>query len=384
MRVAKVFQEVRAAWKRCSATVRRKVRSWAMVSSDADFRLRCKIVLNLVRGESTQRISEILGCSLSQVYRVARRFVQQGVIGLTDRREDNGQTKVDESYQAELLRLVADDSPQDHGYRRPTWTQELLLLVMEQTTGVRISQSRMSRLLRELEIRLGQPKPVVGCPWKKARRTRRLRRLERLIETLPEGEVVVYADEVDIDLNPKIGRDYMLRGTQKTVLTPGKNQKRYLAGALESQDRHAHMGGVGPQGQRPVHPAALALVGRDYPNAKRIHIILDNYSIHSSRRTDIALAALGSRVRLHFLPPYCPDHNRIERVWRDLHDNVTRNHRCRTMNELMEEVRGYLETRQRALAARIRKAMCCMRLPPSKVPAMITHNYLLIAKSQRC
>jgi transposase len=206
--------------------MQRKVRSWAMTSRDADFRLRCKLVLNLVRGESTQRISQMLGCSLWQVYRVARRFVEQGEIGLADRREDNGETKVDESYQGELLRLVADDSPQDHGYRRPTWTQELLLLVMEQTRGVGISQSRMSRLLRELEIRLGRPKPVVGCPWKKARRTRRLRHLERLIETLPEGEVLVYVDEVDIDLNPKIGPDYMLRGTQKRVVTPGKNQKR--------------------------------------------------------------------------------------------------------------------------------------------------------------
>jgi transposase len=122
MRVAKVFKEVQAAWRRGSGTIRRKVRSWAMTSSDAGFRLRCKIVLNLVRGESTQKISDVLGCSLSQVYRVARRFVEQGEIGLADRREDNGDTKVNESYQAELLRLVADDSPQDHGYRRPTWT----------------------------------------------------------------------------------------------------------------------------------------------------------------------------------------------------------------------------------------------------------------------
>jgi putative transposase len=105
-------------------------------------------------------------------------------------------------------------------------------LVMEQTTGIRISQGRISRLLPELEIRLGRPKPVVGCPWKKARRTRRLRHLGRLIETLPNGEVGVYVDEVHIDLNPKIGPDYMLRGRQQAVVTPGKNQKRYLAGAL--------------------------------------------------------------------------------------------------------------------------------------------------------
>jgi hypothetical protein len=43
----------------------------------------------------------------------------------------------------------------------------------------------------------------------------------------------------------------------------------------------------------------------------------------------------GAKVVLHFLPPYCPDHNRIERVWLDLYANVTRNHRCKTMKHLL-------------------------------------------------
>ena len=75
----------------------------------------------------------------------------------------------------------------------------------------------------------------MGCPWKKRRRTRRLRQSASLIETAPNDEVVVYADEVDIDLNPKIGPDYMVRSRQKQVMTPGKNQKRYLAGALNAK-----------------------------------------------------------------------------------------------------------------------------------------------------
>ena len=37
---------------------------------------------------------------------------------------------------------------------------------------------------------------------------------------------------------------------------------------------------------------------------------------------------------MHFLPPYCPDANRIERVWQDLHANVTRNHRCKSLKAL--------------------------------------------------
>jgi len=349
MRVATVFMDVQAAWKSASAGSRRMLRSSAMRSSDVRFCLRCKIILNFVRGERAQKIHEVLGCSLSQVYRVAERFVQEGAIGVADRREDNGQTKVDETYAAEVLRLVAEDSPQDHGYRRPTWTQELLALVMDGITSLRISTSRMCRLLADLAIRLGRPKPIVGCPWKTARRKRRLRKLKRLIEELPEDEVVVYADEVDIDLNPKIGSDYMLRGTQKTVLTPGKNQKRYLAGALDAKTGKLTWVEWDQKNSDLFIRQLWQLAKRDHPDAKCIHIILDNYSIHSSARTNIAVGALDGKVRLHFLPPYCPDHNRIERTWRDLHDNVTRNHRCRSIDELMEEVRAYLTTRQRAL-----------------------------------
>jgi transposase len=42
------------------------------------------------------------------------------------------------------------------------------------------------------------------------------------------------------------------------------------------------------------------------------------------------------------LPPYCPDQNRIERVWLDLHANVTRNHRCLSLRELLDNVVAYL------------------------------------------
>lgn len=41
-----------------------------------------------------------------------------------------------------------------------------------------------------------------------------------------------YQDKVDIDLNPKIGADWMLKGQQKRIVTLGQNQKHYLAGAL--------------------------------------------------------------------------------------------------------------------------------------------------------
>lgn len=350
----RIQDQVLEVWKLLSYHERRLVRSRAKCAVDVMLRTHCKIILSLVRGNGARAIANAGLCSTSQVYRVAQRFVEHGPSGLADRREDNGETKADEYYQSVLLDVVANSSPRQHGYRRPTWTQELLVLVLEKKTGVRISTTTMSRVLKRLKIRLGRPKPIVGCPWKKRRRLRRIKQIQRLLETIPSDEVIVYADEVDIHLNPKIGPDYMLSGTQKFVLTPGKNEKRYLAGALNARTGRLTFVEADRKNSDLFIRQLWQLARDDYPQARRIHIILDNYKIHSSQRTQMALAALADRVVLHFLPPYCPDHNRIERTWKDLHDNVTRNHTCRSMRELMREVRAYLVEKDKTLQEKYR------------------------------
>ena len=83
------------------------------------------------------------------------------------------------------------------------------------------------------------------------------------------------------------------------------------------------------------------------PAAKVIHVVLDNFKIHSSKASQAAVRSLGGRIVLHFLPPYCPNDNKIERLWLDVHANVTRNHRCQDINELMRRVVNYLTGRNR-------------------------------------
>ena len=125
----------------------------------------------------------------------------------------------------------------------------------------------------------------------------------------------MYLDEVDIHLNPKIGPDWTLAGKQKYVRTPGCNEKRYLAGALNPKTGKL----TWVEGDRKNSLLFLdllyKLVTKTYRNARRIHLILDNYGIHDSQQVQLALkSAAASRIKLHFLPPYCPDHNRIERT----------------------------------------------------------------------
>lgn len=313
----------------------------------APVRLRYLVVINLINGRGAYETAAVLGFHNTAVYRVAKRFREQGEWGLLDGREDNGNLKLDERY-LDLLDKLVRSSPQDHGWRRPTWTRELLVKTVERRTGVHIHVATMSRALARIEARRGRPRPTVRCPWSPAAKSRRLNGIRRVLATLPRNHMAVYEDEVDIHLNPKIGLDWMVKGQQKEVETPGQNVKRYLAGA---QDVRTGMV-LWVEGEWKNSALFIALLTRlrsHYPRAAVIHVILDNYRIHDSKITQAALLAMAGRIRLHFLPPYCPEHNKIERTWEDLHAQVTRNHTCRTIEALMVEVRDYLWERNRNL-----------------------------------
>jgi len=313
---------------------------------DAGVRLRYLMIFNVINGRSGRQTAEVLKVHNTTVYRVVQRFQQYGEAGLYDGRSDNGTDKLDEDYLSRL-RTIVSRTPQDYGWRRPTWTRELLVATMVRLTGIRIHVTTMSRALALIKARRGRPKATVGCPWAKAAKTRRLNQLQQLIATLPLREGVFYEDEVDVHLNPKIGLDWMVEGQQKEVETPGQNEKRYLAGALDVRTGLL----VWVEGDRKTSYLFLDLLDRlrlKYPKERCLHLILDNYRIHKSDIVHAALAGyLAGKIKLHFLPPYCPDHNKIERVWQDLHANVTRNHRCPTMTVLMAEVRYYLRKRNR-------------------------------------
>ncbi len=290
---------------------------------------------------SKSQVAPELEVAISTVVSAARRFVLGGVERLYDQRVHNGRArKIDERFRQHVSAALYQ-TPPDRGWERPTWTRELLRLEMARLDLPRVSVCTMGRILAGLGARLGAPKPIVLCPWPQRRRARVIRDIERIAASATDAEPVFYVDEVDIHLNPKIGRDWMPRGLQRRIVTPGKNEKHYVAGALDARTR-ALVTVDAPKKNSLLFCKLVEQLIAAYPTLHRLHLILDNYIVHSSKITRRFLAKLGDRVVLHFLPPYCPDHNRIERVWLDLHANVTRNHRCPTMPMLLEHVRAFL------------------------------------------
>ena len=324
----------------------------ARCCGDALLKTRYLIVLHAADGKSGRAIAAALKCANSHVSRTLDRWEALGEAGLIDRREDNGNAKADDAYVA-LVRWILAGTPQDHFHRRPTWTKAMLIETAHKYSGVTVSKTTMGRVLKRIGARRGRAKPIAPCPWSTARKNKRMKLIRDLIDTLPADQAAVWTDEADIDLNPRIGADWTLSGDQRLVRTPGKNVKRYFAACLDARSDRAMWVRSQRKNSR-LFIAMLQKLLKTYADKKLIHVILDNYCIHSSRQTRAWLAAHGQRLRLHFLPPYSPDDNRIERkVWREVHANVTVNHRCQDIDTLCGEVTAYLMKHNRAAALRV-------------------------------
>ena len=62
-----------------------------------------------------------------------------------------------------------------------------------------------------------------------------------------------------------------------------------------------------------------------YPGMRLIHVLLDNARYHHAKLVQAWLARPECRIRLHFVPAYCPHLNPIERLWGLMHRHITHN-----------------------------------------------------------
>lgn len=294
---------------------------------------RAHIVLLLCDGLSVREVRRVTYASFDLIRDAARRYRSGGVAAVVEAGRGAGGPP---PWLARVAEWVAAATPEDFGYFRRRWSCETLAEVLAWETGIRKSAETVRRGLRRLGFVWRRPRPVVGPV--DPEHAEKLQKIRDLLAALPAGETAVFQDEVDIHLNPKIGACWMPRGRQAEVPTPGNNEKRHLAGSLVWRTGTLIVSPAGRRRNAELFVAHLDDLRRRLRGARRIHVICDNAAFHCSRLVRDYLAEWGHRVVLHYLPKYAPETNPIERVWWQLHETLTRNHRCQTVEELLADV----------------------------------------------
>jgi transposase len=302
-------------------------------STDPALRLRAHVVLLLAEGYSWNQIAATLFTTSRMISRWKKRFEREGVEAVFGKNRGRPLVLV-VWWVALMVRWIEERTPRDFGFLRSRWSCGTLVLLLWEQQSIHVSAETVRRHLHREQLVWRRPRPVLGP--KDPEYEQKLRAIRHLLVHLPEDETAVFQDEVDIHTNPKIGSMWMPRGQQAEVVTPGTNVKRHLAGSLHWRTGKLLVSAPSTQRNAALFVAHLQDLRQRLRCYRHIHVICDNAPFHDCRLVQEFLAHFGHRLTIHFLPKYAPNTNPIERVWWHLHEQITRNHRCQTIEELVD------------------------------------------------
>jgi putative transposase len=309
---------------------------------DSHLRLRAHILLLLDDGRSWQDIAQTLYCSTRTIARWKARFARGGLAALPGQ-PTGAPRRLATTWATTVVVWFLQLTPRAFGILRSRWCCATAALLLWQRYGVAVSRETIRRWLHAAGLVWRRPRPVVNRT--DPDKPRIVNDLRQLLCQLPDDETAVFEDEVDLNLNPEVGCQWMAKAVQTPLPTPGDNEKCYLAGSL-----HWRTGTlwetVGPRRNGVLFVRHLEELCQRLRRYRTIHVLCDNAKFHKYGAIVGFLKEHGERVRLHFLPLYAPECNPIERVWWRLREAITRNHGCRSLEELVDLVLAWLTERK--------------------------------------
>jgi hypothetical protein len=263
--------------------------------------------------------------------------------------------------------------------RFSSWTRRSLAKRLASMLKIEVSDSTVGRHLCRLGWCLVRPALFVRSP--DPNYSVKSAELELLKARAKQGEIVLlFEDEVDLNLLPGIIRCWTRRGEQRRVPTPGVNQKRYGFGAVHYTEgtlvthfsEHKDSLGFCALIEAVVErfcPTGTAEINAVYQGPKVV-LVIDNYGIHKSRLSEATLAKYADRLEVFHLPTYSPKLNLIEFVWKHLRSVVTHNHLFGSIEALVEAARQFFAD----LAADPAKVLSIIGNPLNQHPQPIPNN----------
>ena len=148
---------------------------------------------------------------------------------------------------------------------------------------------------------------------------------------------MLFEDEASFQLDPTLHRTWARVGEQPRVATRGERKTAHLYGALALHDARFTYQFADVFNGRTFLGFLKALVRR---YRRKVFLIIDNGPCHNLGPEGRAwLATHSHRIELNRLPPYSPELNAIEGVWKTTRRRATHNRYFPTTHERDDAIR---------------------------------------------
>ena len=138
-----------------------------------------------------------------------------------------------------------------------------------------------------------------------------------------------------------LGKTWFVRGEQRIVPTYGKHEGVKLVGVLNYETGEVYCE-EHEKYDAEVFLGFLKNVINRYATGK-IVMILDNARIHHAKLLQPYLDSVKDRLKLVFLPPYSPNLNIIEGLWKWLKSEVINNVFFPNVSKIQQAVRAFMK-----------------------------------------
>ena len=239
-------------------------------------------------------------------------YKEEGIAGLLNSKHSGKECLLSDEQQ-EILRHELDNNIH--------LTVNSVISFVKRTFQIEYSESGMRDLLHRLGYVYKKPKLVPGNP-DIDEQEEFVKYYEEFMENKGENVEVFFMDAVHPEHNTMAAYGWIKKGESRELKTNSGRQRLNLHGAINAETHEITV----IESDKVNSESTIDLletIRQKYFLASVIYVILDNAKYHYSKEVREYLE--GKNIKLAFLPPYSPNLNLIEGVWKFFKKNVLYN-----------------------------------------------------------
>jgi len=316
------------------------------LSSESQEVLRNKTIEAIKRGMSQVEAARLFGVTRQAVGRWVKKYRVSGLRSLTARKKGrpSGQGRLKGWQAATICNIIKDRNPQQLKLPFFLWTAGAVRDLIIQRFAIKYSVRSVQRLLQKWGFTPQKPcrrayerDPKAVTKWLKQTYPR-LKMLAKRTKSL-----ILWLDEMGMRSDHQAGTTYGQRGVTPTIYGTGKRFGCNMLSAIANRGDLMFMLFKG-KFNSVVFTTFLSRLIRQ--RKQRIILIVDNHTVHKSKKSISWVGQHKDRIRLEYLPGYCPELNPDEMLNNDVKANAIGRKRPKDLVELQGNVRKHLRRKQ--------------------------------------